>query len=119
MTYKSNIEASIEGHTARNRELLDVLREQGVNLGETREIDHHFWASSQTNAALLAKACYERGYLVQFVGPVEDENSSESWSVEARIERTPAEAASAGLTEELVRLAAEFESTYDGWGTEV
>ncbi len=119
MTSEADIEASIEGHAARNMELLKLLREKGVSVNESRSVDHHFWANSQEDAALLAKRLYERGYLVLAINPLEDGNGPKLWNVEARMERTPAEAASPALTEELVRLAAEYDSSHDGWGTEV
>ena len=96
---------------------MKLLREKGVSVNKSRSVEHHCWASDQENAALLAKSLYARGYLVLAICPPEDENGSKLWNVEARIERTPAEAASPALTEELVRLAAEYDSSYDGWGT--
>jgi len=41
------------------------------------------------------------------------------WNVEAGIEQTPAVAATTKLSEQLTRLAAKFDSEYDGWGTSI
>ena len=55
MTSEADIEASFEGHAARNEELLKLLREKGVSVNKSRSVEHHFWASDQENAALLGQ----------------------------------------------------------------
>ena len=114
---ENGILESIRGHEARNAALLEKLTENGVTLEEARPVDHHFWAPDQNSAALLAKALYERQYLVTAIGPAHEEGQAEVWDVSTQITRSPREAASSSLSEELVRLAAEFGATYDGWGT--
>ncbi len=78
MTSEADIEASFEGHAARNEELLKLLREKGVSVNKSRSVEHHCWASDQENAALLAKSLYARGYLVLAICPPEDENGSKA-----------------------------------------
>ena len=41
----------------------------------------------------------------------------ETWSVKGQLRFSPRRMADDKLTEKLVRLAAECEATYDGWGT--
>lgn len=111
------IQRSITGHNARNNELLKHIGEKGVVIDKPRPVEHHFYASSQKDAAFLAKELYNRGYLILALMPSHTEEGSDHWNVEAGIQRTPAEAASHRITEELVRLAAKFDADYDGWGT--
>ena len=117
MITEAEIQKSMAGHDARNIELLKHLQEEGVALGVPRPVEHHFFASNQRNAALLAKELYERGYLILVLSPPVAEDDSGSWNLEAGIQRTPDEAASHDVTEELVRLAAKYDTHYDGWGT--
>jgi regulator of RNase E activity RraB len=117
MLDEAQIQEGLAGHAARNAELLRNLRDKGVSLDAPQFVEHHFWAKGQRNAALLAKALYDRGYLVLVISPEEDDSGL--WDVEAGIEQSLAEAADPALTEELTRLAAQFDGVYDGWGVSV
>ena len=114
---EQEIQESIRGHDTRNAELLRTLQDEGVALDVERSVDHHFWSSGQMSAALLGKELYASGYLILEMSPPQD--NSGWWNVEAGMKRTPNEAASHNLTETLVRLAARFDSVYDGWGTSI
>jgi regulator of RNase E activity RraB len=116
---ESEIRAIIRGHEKRNAELLRSLRLKGVALNEARPVEHHFWANSQGDAALLARELYDRGYLVLAISPVTTVDGAGMWNVEAGVEQTPSVAASRDVTEELSRLAARSDSVYDGWGTSI
>ena len=115
------IQESMAGHAARNSELLQELRRKGAKLNMPQSVEHHFWADDQKSAASLARELYRRGFLVLVIAPVVDAEDGEKriWNVEAGVQRTLTQAADPAITEELVRLAAEFDATYDGWGTNV
>ena len=121
MLSEESIQENIAGHESRNPELLATMRDMGIDLQQSRSVEHHFLAESQHNASLLARALHEKGYLILMLSPVDSEDASNSnpWNVEAGIQRTPEEAASSLISEELVRLAAQFDAVYDGWGTPV
>jgi regulator of RNase E activity RraB len=114
---ESEIKAIIRGHEKRNPELLRYLGSKGVSLNKARPVEHHFWANAQNEAAMLAKALYESGYLVLAISPVTMKDSGSLWNVEAGVNQPPSVAASMQLSEELTRLANQFNSVYDGWGT--
>ena len=101
--------------------LLATMRDMGLDLQQSRSVEHHFLAENQQNASLLARALYEKGYLILMLAPSDSEDGSHSscWNVEAQVQHTPEEAASSLISEELVRLAAQFDAVYDGWGTPV
>ena len=114
---ESEINALIDGNRKRNIELLEKLGDQGIELDDDRSVDHHFWCKDRQSAALLAKELYDRGLLVLTIAPVSTDNNSVIWNVEAGVSQSPRAAVSLKLVEELTRLAAQFESVYDGWGT--
>lgn len=116
---ETEIQGILKGHADRYAELLRTLFTKGVSLDQERSVEHHFWANSQREAVLLAKELYDRGYLVLTISPVNTEDDSTTWNVEAGIEQSPAIAASQPLSENLTRLAAQFEAVYDGWGTSI
>jgi regulator of RNase E activity RraB len=116
---EEEIEPIILGHNKRNPELLRALSSKRAALNEARSIDHHFWANSQNEAVMLAKALYDSGYLILAISPVVTEDGSTLWNVDAGIKQPPNVAASKQLSEELTPLAGRFDSVYDGWGTTV
>jgi len=116
---EAEIQESIKEHDARNVELLQSIKEKNVTMDEVRAIEHHFWAADQRNAAALAKELYKKGSLVLVISPVDHEDGSKWWNVEAEIRQSIKEAAKSDLVSELVRLAARFDAIYDGWGTSV
>ncbi len=109
---------SIKGHAVRNAALLKDLRLRGVDVSLSHSVEHHFWARDQRSAALLAQRLYELGHLILVISPV-DEDGSKMWNVEAGIQRTLEDAGGERVTDELVRLAAQFGATYDGWGANI
>jgi regulator of RNase E activity RraB len=119
MITETEIQDSIRGHEVRNAELLRTIQKKGLNLDTIYFVEHHFWSNKQSDAALLAKELYGRGYLVLVIAAVTADDGSRLWNVEAGRERTFTDAAGHGTTEELVRLAAKFDSIYDGWGVSI
>lgn len=116
---ETEIKAIIQDHAVRNRALLDVIKSKGASTSEIRPIDHHFWANSQNEAALLAQKLYQQGFLISEIAPVTTTDNSELWNVEATLQHSPSEAAEHDTVERLTRLAAEFNAVYDGWGTSI
>ena len=116
----SEVNTAVRGHVARGVELLGALRRRGVNLVELRSIEHHFWAKSQRDAALLAHALYKRDFLILVIAPASPREGSEyTWNVEAGIRDNIEHAAGEEVAKELVNLAVSFNSRYDGWGASV
>src|SRR5260370_12785896 len=116
---EQGLQESIRRHEERNKELLQLIRSKGVSVEDTHFCEHHFWASTQRGADLLAKELYSRGFLVLVISRVDTDDGSELWTVEAGIDQPPAAAASPSITEDLSLLAHRFDSEYDGWGTSI
>ena len=67
----------------------------------------------------MARSLYQMGFLIRLLAPAKAENDPDRWSVEAGAKIPLLQAAGAELTEKLIRLAAEQDSVFDGWGTSV
>ena len=119
MLEDSAIRESLAGHAERNASLVEDLKRKGLQLDATRSIEHHFWADDQKSAALLGRKLYDLGYVILVMSPIENDDGSKLWNVEASFDRSLKDAASERVTEELVRLAAQFDATYDGWGASI
>ena len=110
---------SIAGHRQRNIQLRQALSDKKVNLSEQRPTDVHFYAWSQSDAAVLARELFKKGFLVKVLSPSPEPGDEELWNIEAGAQVVPEEILGDEFTEGMVRLAARFDSVYDGWGTSV
>jgi regulator of RNase E activity RraB len=115
-----DIESFVRGHSTRNEELRDKLAKRGIDLKVPRSIEHHFWAKTKRDAALLGNELYKRGYLLLTLAPATvSEGHEHKWNIEAGSRDSVEHASSDDLANELVRLADAFNGRYDGWGTSI
>ena len=112
------LEESLSGHRIRNSGLRQTLNSKGVDLTEGRPVDVHFWAWSQRDAAVLARELYKKGFLVKLLSSQSAANQEGRWGIEAGALIVPEEILGDDFTEGMVRLAANCDGVYDGWGTE-
>jgi hypothetical protein len=111
---------SLTEHRNRNLQLQAEFEKRQIDLNEHRPIDFHFWASTQRDAAVLARSLYQKGFLIRLISHTKNEDDdSERWSVEAGAKIPLAQALGDELSEELVRMAAHEDSIFDGWGTSI
>ncbi|HWQ54665.1 MAG TPA: ribonuclease E inhibitor RraB [Bryobacteraceae bacterium] len=103
----------------RNADLRQVLLGKGVNLTEQRPVDVHFWAWTQRDAAVLARELFKKGFLVKLLSPSPTPDDEARWGIEAGALVVPDQILGDEFTEGMVRLAAQSDSVYDGWGSEV
>ncbi|MGA2543160.1 MAG: ribonuclease E inhibitor RraB [Verrucomicrobiota bacterium] len=115
---KIDITEQIDGHLRRNEDLKKTLCVKGVELGEQRSIELHFWAFKKQDAVNLAKSLYDHGLLVLTLAPVPDDEG-ERWNIEAGIKDTVQDLTSPSNVRKFVELAAQFNALFDGWGTVV
>lgn len=114
---ESEIEAIIQGHESRNAALRQTLIEKGVDLGEPRTIECHFWAWSPANAKTLADDLASRGFEILTSRSARSSQDPQLWNVEAAIKQSADLTLRREFTDELVRIAAAHFARYDGWGT--
>ena len=105
----------VAGHSAWNAELLRRIPEEDVDLDGRRLDDVFFRAPDEDSADSLVHSLARDRLEGFFSAPLREEG--EAWSVKGRLRLSPRRMADDEFTEKLVRLAAECEATYDGWGT--
>jgi regulator of ribonuclease activity B len=111
------IDAIIQGHEARNAALRQTLIEKGVDLGEPRTIECHFWSWSPAEAASLAEHLTKRGFEILAQRSASSSKDPQLWNVEAAVKQSAALTLRREFTDELVRIGAAHLGKYDGWGT--
>jgi hypothetical protein len=116
MLTEDEMQANIQAQVDRGRDLLETMRSKGVPVDSPQALEHVFWSAVQRDGALLGRELASFGYLIVALKPHEGDDGSQFWNLVVERERTPIEAASRDLAELLVRLAARFDSIYDGWG---
>jgi regulator of RNase E activity RraB len=113
------ITTAVEKHYARNQHLRLAFEQRGVDLDALRPIEFHFWAWTQRDAAVVARSLYQMGFLVRLIAPAPAEDDPDRWSIEAGAKIALTQASGNELTEKLVRLAANEDAVFDGWGTSI
>jgi hypothetical protein len=113
---QDDIVQQIDGHAARNADLLQRIRDLGARLEVARAIELHSWAPTREIAGILVERLIETGLTDLTATPPIDDGP---WSVEGQLHESPLVVASSQRTAELVRLAADCGGQYDGWGTSI
>ena len=112
------VEEQLAGFTARNGELVGVLRERGVDLNTPRQIDLHFLANTEESAKTLMRSlgsAFPGGTLqlerAKSIGP--------PWSVTCVVQAAGSAIVQPLAVERRIRLATSAGAIHDGWGTPV
>lgn len=114
---EADIDEIIEGHEIRNETLRKTLLAKGIDLGEPRVIECHFWVWSEENAASLGEDLIRQGFEILVGGRADSVKDPKLWNVEAAIKQSIELTLRREFTDELVRTAARHLGKYDGWGT--
>src|SRR5687768_8614220 len=86
---EEEIQASVAAHNGRNAHLRQLLSDKAVDLRAEREIDVHFWAWSQRDAAMVAQALFNQGFLLKLLSPAPSTDDPSLWNVEAGARAAP------------------------------
>jgi hypothetical protein len=113
---ESAIQKTVEEHDGRNAILMTLLESNGITLHEPCTLDLFFYANDPNKAEALVRELNGKKYPALVIGPKIGNSALKKWTVKAGIQCSPAEAASRRMTEDLVRMAAKWDSEFDGWG---
>jgi hypothetical protein len=112
---ESQIEQAISDHDVRNAELRRGFIEKNVDLDEARTVEFHLWTWSKDDAAGLAKALEDRGFLVVLKHPEPSSSDPSLCKIEATIKQSIELTLRHEFSDELVRVAAGHSGRYEGW----
>ena len=110
---ESEIAAYILQHDARNLQLRRRLAERGLDWREQFQTTCRFRAPGRRAATLLAAELYKKGFIL--VVRLSGTGKNTPWQVRARRCQSIDTSASHEFTEQMVRTAAAFSCSYEGW----
>ena len=110
-----NIAEVIDGHAARNRELVALITRKGGDLEVDRTIDLHFWTYDETHAKTLAEALRGSG-VSNVVARISAKNAT-VWNVQGQIVRSVLQVVDPEFVKYYATLAGGHDADFDGWGT--
>lgn len=119
MLKEDQIRESLDEHIRRNWEILKYLKGRGMELRSALLTEHHFMTKRQLEAGKLAILLEQKGFNIIEITPAETKEGDDGWAVVGEMEMTLEAAADPATIEELVQLAATFDSRYEGWGAEL
>lgn len=119
MLEEEQIKNSIDEHIRRNWEILKYLKGRGMELRSALLTEHHFMTKRQLEAGKLAILLEQKGFNIIEITPAETKEGDDGWAVVGEMEMTLEAAADPATTEDLIQLAATYDSNYEGWGAEL
>ena len=109
-TIEDLVAAQVEG----DERLVEVLRQQGVDLNSPRHIDLEFYAPSEEAARMLVASLARVSSGEADISPSVKEPE---WAVTYVVQATISSVIQPQAVEQRIRLAAAVGGTFDGWGT--
>ncbi len=110
------IRKDIEAHRQRNVMLVQHITKRGADTARERDIDCFFHTRGEDAAITLSAFLQSRGFRDISIVDTED-GGDHPWTVQAVLTGTVVAFTAADRTEELVRIAADHDALFDGWGT--
>jgi hypothetical protein len=101
---------------AGNAKLVENIVDHGASLGRERVIDCFFHTGSEDAAIALSAALQSHGVRDLSISH-SDEESIHPWTVQGAVTSSVSHFTSEEQVERFVRLAAEHDALFDGWGT--
>jgi regulator of RNase E activity RraB len=110
------ISENIAAQHARNAKLVENIVDHGASLERERPIDCFFHTSSEDAAIALSAALQSHGVRDLSISH-SDEASRHPWTIQGSVTSSISHFTSEEQVERFVRLAAEHDALFDGWGT--
>jgi hypothetical protein len=110
------IPEDIAAHHKRNAKLVENIVGHGASLERERAIDCFFHTATEDAAIALAAVLQSRAICDLSISH-SDEAGSHPWTVQGSITSSVSHFTSEAQVEHFVRLAAEHDALFDGWGT--
>jgi hypothetical protein len=110
------IQYDIAAHRRRNATLVEQIRERGGDTHRDPVIDCFFHTRAEDDAIALSRFLQSRGLRQLSITRSEDA-SDHPWTVQGMVTSTVAAFTAPKRVEEFVRIAAQHDAVFDGWGT--
>ena len=110
------IQEDIAAHRRRNATLVEHIRERGGDTHRDRVIDCFFHTRTEDDAIALSRLLQCRRLRELSITRSEDADDH-PWTVQGAITSPVAAFTALERVEEFVRIAAEHDAVFDGWGT--
>ena len=110
------ISEDIAAHHARNAKLVENISGHGASLERERPIDCFFHTASEDAAITLSAVLQSHGIRDLSISH-SDGAGSHPWTVQGSVTSSVSHFTSEAQVERFVRLAAEHDALFDGWGT--
>ncbi|PYJ10606.1 MAG: hypothetical protein DMF06_05810 [Verrucomicrobia bacterium] len=116
MVKRRVISECIAAHHVRNAKLLENIVARGASLERERVIDCFFHTISE-DAAIAFSAVLQAHGVREISISYSDKADSHPWTVQGSIASSVSHFTSDAQVEHFVRIAAEHDAFFDGWGT--
>ena len=113
---ESTIQESVYAHQRRNATLVQHITERGGDTQRDRSIDCFFHTRNEDAAIALSASLQSHGFRDISV-TLSDDRGEHPWTVQAVLTCTVAAFTAPKRVEELIRIAAQHDAVFDGWGT--
>ena len=110
------IQQDIAAHRRRNSTLVQDISERGGDTQRERSIDCFFHTRSEDNAIALSALLHAQGFRDISITHSED-GGDHPWTVQGVLTCTVVAFTAPNCVEKLVRIAAQHDAVFDGWGT--
>ncbi len=109
-----SVEQIIASKNISNPKLLRALSGRGDNLSKRRDVDHTFYAYTESDQLALSNDLQQMGFSVD-----KGLNDDGSFWIDATIAQSPNEAVTSEFVTKLANLCVKHKSDYDGWATHI
>jgi hypothetical protein len=103
-------------HLARNAALVRNITSRGGDVQRERAIDCFFHTRTEDDAISLARLLQAQGFRELSITHIDNE-SEHPWTVQGGLMSSVSDLTAPDCVEHFVRLAAEHDALFDGWGT--
>jgi len=110
------ISEDVAAHRARNAKLMENIIGHGASLERERAIACFFHTASEDAAIALSAVLQSHGICDLSISRA-DEAGNHPWTVQGSVTSSVSHFTSEAQVERFVRLAAEHDALFDGWGT--
>ena len=114
--HETVIQENLAAHRRRNATLVAHIKERGGDTQRDRVIDCFFHTRAEDDAITLAQLLQSRGLRELSIARYED-SGDHPWTVQGVVTSSVAAFTAPERVEAFVRIAAQQDAVFDGWGT--